>query len=99
MNKEATHTASDEQLAIYAKALAHPVRIQILRILNQQACCFTGDLTEIIPLAQSTISQHLKVLKDAGLIQGEIQTPRVRYCLNTDHWPEAKILFASLFNL
>lgn len=99
MNNEYTHKTDDKELAAYAKALAHPVRIQIVRILNQQACCFTGDLTEIIPLAQSTISQHLKVLKDAQLIQGEIQTPRVRYCLNADHWPKAKRLFASLFEL
>ncbi|MDZ7846998.1 MAG: winged helix-turn-helix domain-containing protein [Owenweeksia sp.] len=69
------------------------------RLLNSQACCFTGDLTEQLPLAQSTISQHLKALKDAGLIQGEIMPPRVKYCLNRDNWPKAQHLIKELFDL
>lgn len=88
----------EKRLAKYAKALGHPVRIQILNILNQQSCCFNGYLTEIIPLAKSTISQHLKSLKEAGLIQGEIMPPKIRYCLNKDSWEEAQQLFKNLFN-
>jgi ArsR family transcriptional regulator len=90
------YSIEDQQLASYAKAMGHPVRIQILRLLNSQACCYTGDLTEQIPLAQSTISQHLKALKDAGLIQGEIQPPKVKYCLNKENWSIAKKLFSDM---
>lgn len=90
------YSLEDQQLASYAKAMGHPVRIKILRLLNSQACCYTGDLTEQISLAQSTISQHLKALKDAGLIQGEIQPPKVRYCLNKENWSLAKKLFSEI---
>ncbi len=96
---ELSYSIEDQQLATLAKALGHPVRVQILKILNSQACCFTGDLTEIIPLAQSTISQHLKALRDAGLIQGEIIPPKVKYCLNKENWPKAQQLFRELFDL
>jgi ArsR family transcriptional regulator len=92
------YSLQEQKLALFAKALGHPVRIQILKILSEQACCFNGDLTEIIPLAQSTISQHLKSLKDAGLIQGEIMPPKIRYCLKKANWAEAQQLFESLFN-
>ena len=92
------YSLEEQKLASYAKALGHPVRIQILKILSEQACCFNGDLTEIIPLAQSTISQHLKSLKDVGLIQGEIMAPKIRYCLNKANWEEAQQLFETLFN-
>lgn len=87
----------EQKLSQYAKALGHPVRIQILKILSEQSCCFNGDLTEIIPLAQSTISQHLKSLKEAGLIQGEIMPPKIKYCLNKENWAEASQLFETLF--
>lgn len=91
------YSTQEEVLARYAKALAHPVRLRILGFLEQQACCFTGQLTEELPLAQSTISQHLKELKDAGLIQGEVMPPRVRYCINPTAWAEAKTMFAAFF--
>lgn len=87
-----TYSTDDMKMATFAKAMGHPVRVQILRLLNSQACCYTGDLTEQIPLAQSTISQHLKALKDAGLIQGEILPPKVKYCLNQENWLMAKKL-------
>jgi ArsR family transcriptional regulator len=90
------YTADEEQLALFAKALGHPVRVHILKILNSQSCCYTGDLTDMIPLAQSTISQHLKALKDAGLIQGEIIPPKVKYCLNKENWGKAQNLFKGL---
>lgn len=96
---EVDYSQDEVKLANIAKALGHPVRIQILKILTSQACCYTGDLTEIIPLAQSTISQHLKALKEAGLIQGEIIPPKVKYCLNKDNWPIAQKLFKGLLNI
>jgi DNA-binding transcriptional ArsR family regulator len=86
-------------LAKYAKALAHPTRITILKHLENQSCCFTGDLVEVLPLAQSTISQHLKELKNAGLIQGELKPPKIKYCINQKNWNEAKQLFEDLFKL
>jgi ArsR family transcriptional regulator len=92
------YSQEEQQIANFAKALSHPVRVQILKLLSSQACCFTGDLTESIPLAQSTISQHLKALSDAGLIQGEIMPPKVKYCLNKENWIKANTIFGGLFN-
>ena len=86
-----------EILARFAKALGHPTRIAILKHLENQSCCFTGDLVEIFPLAQSTISQHLKELKNAGLIQGELNPPKIKYCINKDNWKIAKELFRDFF--
>lgn len=84
-------------MSVFAKALSHPVRIKILRLLASQACCFTGELTELIPMAQSTISQHLKALLEAGLIQGEIDPPKVRYCINRANWLKAHTIFGGFF--
>jgi len=86
-----------EELARFAKALGHPTRIKILNYLENQSCCFTGDLLEVIPLAQSTISQHLKELKDAGLIQGEVSPPKIKYCIHQENWDKAKQLFSDFF--
>jgi DNA-binding transcriptional ArsR family regulator len=88
---------STKELALFAKALAHPTRIAILKHLEKQSCCFTGDLVEVFPLAQSTISQHLKELKNAGLIQGELKPPKIKYCINKDNWAKAKQLFEDFF--
>jgi len=74
--------ARREQLARFCKALAHPARVQILDYLGTLDACMCGDIVEQIPLAQSTVSQHLKVLKEAGLIQGTIDGPRTSYCIN-----------------
>jgi len=90
---EVDYEVDEIQLSNFAKALGHPVRIQIMKILINQSCCYTGDLTEIIPLAQSTISQHLKALKEAGLIQGEILPPKVKYCLNKENWAIVQSIF------
>ena len=87
-----------EDLARFAKALGHPTRIKILNYLENQSCCFTGDLLEVIPLAQSTISQHLKELKDAGLIKGEVNPPKIKYCINQENWKKAKTLFHHFFS-
>ncbi len=92
------YTATTEQLARFAKALGHPTRVAILQHLANMSCCFTGDLVEIFPLAQSTVSQHLKELKNAGLIQGEVEPPKVRYCINQKNWELAKRLFADFFD-
>ena len=86
-----------EQLARFSKALGHPTRIAILKHLQNQSCCFTGDLVEVFPLAQSTISQHLKELKNAGLIQGELNPPKIKYCINKENWKIAKKLFTEFF--
>ena len=88
---------SQEEMAKFAKALAHPTRLEILRLLSTQSCCFTGDLVEVLPIAQSTVSQHLKELKNAGLIQGEIDAPKIKYCINKENWRKAKLLFAAFF--
>lgn len=87
----------DKRVARYAKAMAHPVRVYILGLLSSQSCCYSGDLSEILPIAKSTLSQHLKELKEAGLIQGEIEAPRIRYCINRDNWEEVKKLFGDFF--
>lgn len=73
--------AANEHLARLAKAIAHPVRVSILRMLVRREGCIVGDIVDELPLAQSTISQHLKQLKDAGLVRGEVDGPRVCYCV------------------
>lgn len=88
--------AADEELAQLAKAIGHPLRVQILRILEQRDTCVCGDLVDVLPVAQSTVSQHLKVLKDAGLIRGEIDGPRVCYCIEPRGLRRLKILIAAL---
>ena len=75
--------ASDAELATLAKALGHPARVQIVRFLLSQDSCMCGDIVEHLPLAQSTVSQHLKMLKASGLIRGTIDGPRVCYCVET----------------
>ena len=86
-----------EELAKFAKALSHPTRIEILQLLSNQSCCYTGDLVGLLPIAQSTVSQHLKELKNAGLIQGEINPPKIKYCINQSNWKKAQNLFAEFF--
>ena len=79
-------TKEQEQMARFAKAMGHPIRIAILQMLANQTCCFHGDMSELLPIAKSTLSQHLNELKDAGLIQGEITPPTVKYCINKENW-------------
>ena len=81
-----------EQTARFAKALGHPVRIAILELLNSAACCYHGDMAEELPIAKSTLSQHLKELRDAGLIQGDITPPTTKYCINRENFKLAKSL-------
>jgi ArsR family transcriptional regulator len=97
MIKSDYFTLEQEQTARFAKALGHPVRIAILQWLNDQKCCYHGDMAEELPIAKSTLSQHLKELKDAGLIQGDIIPPTVKYCINRENWVAAQKLFSNLF--
>lgn len=89
-------TAADEQLAEMAKALGHPARVAILHQLAEEGECVCGQIVNALPLAQATVSQHLKVLKDAGLVQGEIDGPRVCYCLDPEGLKKLKKLVAAL---
>lgn len=91
-------TKEQEQTARFAKALGHPVRIAILELLNSQTCCYHGDMAEELPIAKSTLSQHLNELKNAGLIQGDITPPTVKYCINKQNWIKAKKLFNTIFD-
>lgn len=85
-----------ERLARYAKALGHPARVAIVRMLLRLDACFAGAIVDELPLAASTVSQHLRQLKDAGLIQGEIDGPRICYCVNHGALAELKALVADL---
>lgn len=84
-------------MANYAKALGHPARIAIIEYLLKQQTCICNDLVEELPLSQSTISQHLKELKSVGLIAGEIEGPRMCYCINEKVWQEISSMFSGLF--
>jgi len=87
------------ETAKIAKAISHPVRVYILKKLSGfDACCYSGDLVDELPIGRSTLSQHLKELKYAGLIQGETEPPFIKYCLNHGNWEKAKKLFNQLFN-
>ncbi|HLA77201.1 MAG TPA: metalloregulator ArsR/SmtB family transcription factor [Vicinamibacteria bacterium] len=87
---------ADDELATLCKAVGHPARVQILRLLARREECICGDIVEEVPLAQSTVSQHLKVLKEAGLIRGEIDGPRVCYCIEPRALRRLKALVGSL---
>jgi len=89
-------TQDHKQLARFAKALGHPIRVYIMELLSTQTCCFSGDLAEDLPIARSTLSQHLKELKSSGLIQGTIEYPKIRYCINRENWIRAQALFGQL---
>jgi len=97
MKKEDILTEEQKTIARFAKAMGHPIRMYVLELLSRQTCCYSGDLTEVLPIAKSTLSQHLKELKDAGLIQGEIEAPKIKYCLNQENWKLAQKLFARFF--
>ena len=98
MKKEEVISEDQKAMARFAKAMGHPVRMYVLELLSKQACCYSGDLTEVLPIAKSTLSQHLKELKDAGLIQGEIEAPKIKYCLNQENWKVAQSLFSGFLN-
>ena len=97
--KKKYYTTDQEKLAKYAKALSHPVRVFVMDFLanNLDKCCYSGDMAEELPIARSTLSEHLKELKKAGLIQGEINPPYIKYCINRENWDEARLLLSSFF--
>mgnify|MGYP001108212965 CR=1 FL=1 len=86
----------DKTLAQLSQALGHPARVAIVRLLQERQTCLCGDIVEVLPLAQSTVSQHLKMLKEAGWIEGEVDGPRVCYCLNPQALKKFKNLIKSL---
>jgi DNA-binding transcriptional ArsR family regulator len=92
-------TERQEKLARFSKALSHPVRVYILDYLanNLNKCCYSGDMAEELPIARSTLSEHLKELKNAGLIQGEINPPYIKYCINRENWELANSLLSTFF--
>ena len=99
MSAKFEFTKDIQKIAGFSKALSHPVRVYILQKLSKMgSCCYSGDLVEELPVGRSTLSQHLKELKYAGLIQGEINPPYIKYCINRKNWEEAKQLFSSFLN-
>lgn len=97
INKNSEFTDEDVQIAEFAKALAHPARVAILKILAKSDKCFCSTFVDELPIAQSTVSQHLKALKQAGLIQGHIHPPQIRYCINPENWDKAQALLGKFF--
>lgn len=98
MDNKKVYMEKQERLARFAKALSHPARIAILQFLAKQEQCYFGDIHEELPIAKATVSQHLSELKNAGLIQGTIEMPKVKYCINRDNWMLANMLFKEFFN-
>ena len=97
MNKKVELAPDVIQIADFAKAMSHPVRVFILKKLSEMdACCYSGNLVEELPIGRSSLSEHLKELKFAGLIQGEIEPPYIKYCINRENWGKAKILMHEL---
>ncbi len=90
-------TNKENKTAKYAKALAHPARIAILQLLVKQQSCICGDIVDELPLSQSTVSQHLKELKEAGLIKGDIEGVKTCYCIDEKEWKNAQSIFNGLF--
>lgn len=91
-------TVKDNKIARYAKALSHPARVAILQLLLKKQACICGDIVEELPLSQSTVSQHLKELKEAGLIKGDIDGVKVCYCIDEKEWDNAKAYLSGLFD-
>ena len=98
LTKTEIFTEQQNRIADLAKAFAHPARVAILQLLIEKKACVCGDLVDELPLAQPTVSQHLKELKRIGIIQGDINPPRVCYCINEPVWEEAKQTFGALLN-
>ena len=97
-SKTEEFSVKDNKVAKYAKVLSHPARVAILRLLIQKQSCICGDIVEELPLSQSTISQHLKEMKDAGLIKGDIEGTKVCYCIDEKEWDIAQKYMNELFN-
>ncbi|HEY9341679.1 MAG TPA: metalloregulator ArsR/SmtB family transcription factor [Hanamia sp.] len=98
ITKSEEFTLKDNRISKYAKALGHPARIAILRLLIEKQACVCGDIVDELPLSQSTVSQHLKELKEAGLIKGDIDGAKVCYCIDDKEWKAAKERLDQLFD-
>lgn len=99
MSLKPKFTDQQKQLALFAKALSHPARVYIIeKLLGLNSCCTSGEMIDDIPIARSTLSQHLKELKFAGLIQGDIDPPQIKYCINRKNWETAKFLLEGFLN-
>jgi hypothetical protein len=98
VKKTAEFSTSEQELAAFAKALSHPARIAILKILADKNACICGTIVEVLPLAQSTVSQHLKELKNAGLISGTVEGPKSCYCINWEAFEKINSEFSFLFS-
>lgn len=98
LSKTEEFTIRDNKIAKYAKALAHPARIAILQLLIKKQSCICGDIVDELPLSQSTVSQHLKELKEAGLIKGDIDGAKVCYCIDEKEWDSAKTYLSSFLS-
>ncbi len=96
-SKTEEFTVRQNKIARYMKALGHPARIAILEMLIKKQACVCGDIVDELPLSQSTVSQHLKELKEAGLIKGDIEGAKVCYCIDEKEWEVAKSYFVQLF--
>ena len=96
VTKTEIFTEQQNRIADLAKAFAHPARVAILQLLISRKACVCGDLVDELELAQATVSQHLKELKRIGIIQGEINPPRVCYCINPPVWQEAQQAFGAM---
>lgn len=97
LTKTEGFTRNQLEIAALAKALAHPARVAILQFLARQKACMCGDIVDSLPLSQSTVSQHLKELKNAGLIRGDVEGPSICYCIDEKNWQRTKASFADLF--
>ena len=95
--KSEEFTIKDNKIAAYAKALAHPARVAILQLLIKKQACICGDIVNELPLSQSTVSQHLRELKESGLIKGDIEGAKVCYCIDEKEWVNAKAYLDTLF--
>ncbi len=98
VTKSEEFSVKDNRVARYAKALSHPARIAILKLLVKKQACICGDIVDELPLSQSTVSQHLKELKEAGLIKGDIDGAKVCYCIDVEEWQRAKQSLSELFS-
>jgi DNA-binding transcriptional ArsR family regulator len=98
ISKSEEFSVRDNKVADYAKALSHPARVAILRLLMAKQSCVCGEIVDELPLSQSTVSQHLKELKQAGVIKGEIDGPRICYCIDDKAWETMKELFSQFCN-
>ena len=97
ISKTNDYAESTILIAKYAKALSHPARVAILHVLLKKQACVCGDIVDELPIAQSTVSQHLKELKEAGLIKGDIDGASVCYCIDLNEWKKAKEVLNNFF--